>query len=267
MSILMKVPSIVQIPSTQKDTAMQSLSGKTALVTGATAGIGRATALALAAEGADVIVHGRNADRGRAVVDEIIAAGGSARFVGADLGDSHDVELLATEAGDVDILVNNAGIYQFLPTAQMSDERFALHMDLNTRAPYVLVKALAPGMARRGWGSIVNISTLAAAVPTAGTGMYSASKAALEQLTRIWAAEYAEHGVRVNAVAPGPTRSAGTDDMDALTLKAVADTTALGRIAEPEEIAEPVVFLASDRASYITGVVLEVAGGRRAIAN
>ena len=246
---------------------MSALSGKTALVTGATAGIGRAVALTLAAEGAEVIVHGRDPGRGREVVEEIVTTGGSARFLGADLTDTRDVQRLAREAGDVDILVNNAGVYQFLPTAQMSDERFALHMDLNTRAPYVLVKALAPGMAERGTGSIVNISTLAASVPTAGTGIYSASKAALEQLTRIWAAEYADKGVRVNAVAPGPTRSAGTNDMDPATLKAVADTTAMGRIAEPEEIAEPVLFLASDRASYITGVVLEVAGGRRAISN
>jgi len=131
----------------------------------------------------------------------------------------------------------------------------------------LLVKALAPGMARRGHGSIVNISTLAATVPTTGTGMYAASKAALEQLTRVWAAEYAEKGVRVNAVAPGPTRSAGTDDIDPATLKSIADSTAMGRIAEPDEIASPVVFLASDAASYITGVVLEVAGGRRALAD
>jgi len=97
--------------------------------------------------------------------------------------------------------------------------------------------------------------------------MYSASKAALEQLTRVWAAKYADKGVRVYAIAPGPTRSACTDDLDPATLRTVADTTALRRIAQPEEIAEPVVFLASDKASYITGVVLEVAGGRRAIAD
>ncbi|GFG62581.1 short-chain dehydrogenase [Mycobacterium kubicae] len=245
---------------------MNTMSGQKALVTGATSGIGRAIAKRLAAEGAGVIVHGRNGARAEEVVHEITAQGGTARFLTADLSDTADIERLARDAGDVDILVNNAGVYQFLGTAEMTDDGFALHMDLNTRAPYVLVRLLAPGMARRGRGAIVNISTLAATVPTAGTGMYAASKAALEQLTRVWAAEYADRGVRVNAVAPGPTRSAGTDDMDAATLQTIADTTALRRIAEPEEIAEPVVFLASDKASYITGIVLEVAGGRRAIA-
>ncbi|GAA1307557.1 short-chain dehydrogenase [Planotetraspora silvatica] len=238
------------------------LSGLTALVTGATAGIGRAVAVQLAREGAEVVVHGRDPRRGAEVVAAIEAGGGTARFIQADLTDGNDVLRLAEEAGEVDILINNAGIYRFLPTSEMTDELFDLHMDLNTKAPYLLVRALAPGMVRRGRGSIVNVSTLAAAVVTKGTGMYSASKAALEQLTEVWAAEYADKGVRVNAVAPGPTRTPGTDDMDAATLKTIAATTAMGRIAEPEEIAEAVVFLASERAGYITGVVLEVAGGR-----
>ncbi|MET8412527.1 SDR family oxidoreductase [Streptomyces sp. NPDC005195] len=241
------------------------MSGLTALVTGATAGIGRAVALQLAHEGAEIVVHGRDQDRGADVVAEIEKAGGTARFVQADLGDPADVERLAQEAGNVDVLVNNAGVYKFLPTSGMTTELFDLHMDLNTKAPYLLVRALAPGMVRRGHGSIVNISTLAAAVAAKGTGMYAASKAALEQLTAVWAAEFAEQGIRVNAIAPGPTRTPGTDAMDADSLRAIADTTALRRIAEPEEIAEAVVFLASRRASYITGVVLEVAGGRPAI--
>ncbi|MEU3188351.1 SDR family oxidoreductase [Streptomyces sp. NPDC006923] len=238
------------------------MSGLTALVTGATAGIGRAVAVQLAQEGAEVVVHGRDAQRGHEVVAEIEAAGGTARFVQADLSKTEDVLRLAEESGAVDVLINNAGIYKFLPTSDMTDELFDLHMDLNTKAPYLLVRSLAPGMVERGYGSIVNISTLAAAVTTTGTGMYSASKAALEQLTEVWAAEYADKGVRVNAVAPGPTRTPGTDDMDADTLRKIADTTAMRRIAEPEEVAEAVVFLASRRSSYITGVVLEVAGGR-----
>ncbi|MFJ4920389.1 SDR family NAD(P)-dependent oxidoreductase [Streptomyces sp. NPDC088725] len=237
----------------------------TALVTGATSGIGRAIAKQLADEGAEVIVHGRDARRGSDVVAEIEKAGGAARFIQADMTDEADVLRLADEAGDVDILINNAGIFQFYGTSEMTTERFDLHMDVNTKAPFLLTRALAPGMAERGRGSIVNISTLAAAVTTKGTGMYAASKAALEQLTRVWSAEYGTQGVRVNAVAPGPVRTPGTDDMDAATLKAIGETTVLGRIAEPEEIAEAVVFLASDRASYITGIVLEAAGGRLSI--
>lgn len=159
------------------------MSGLTALVTGGTAGIGRAVAVQLAQDGAEVIVHGRDAERGASVVAEIEAAGGRARFLGADLADADDIKRLAYEAGDVDVLINNAGIYKFLPTSDMTEDLFDLHMSLNTKAPYLLVKALAPGMVQRGRGSIVNISTLAAAVPTKGTGMYSASKAALEQLT------------------------------------------------------------------------------------
>ncbi|MEW2469403.1 SDR family NAD(P)-dependent oxidoreductase [Streptomyces sp. NPDC046994] len=239
--------------------------GRTALVTGATAGIGRAVAVRLAQEGADVIVHGRDAERGTEVVAQIEAAGGSARFLMADLGSTEDVLRLAEEAGEVDVLVNNAGIYKFQSTAEMTPELFDLHMNLNTKAPYLLVRNLVPGMISRGGGAVVNIGTVAASVATSYTGIYAASKAAIEQLTRLWAAEYAAQGVRVNTVTPGAIRTPGTT-ADTATLNAIAaGMSAMGRVGEPEEIAEAVVFLASDRASYITGATLEVTGGRPAI--
>ncbi|MFE2133482.1 SDR family NAD(P)-dependent oxidoreductase [Streptomyces sp. NPDC059466] len=228
--------------------------------------IGRAGAAQRARGGAEVIVHGRDPDRGDAVVGEIEAAGGTARFVQADLGDPEGVLRLAEQAGDADILVNNAGVYKFHSTAEMTTELFDLQMNLNTKAPYLLVRELAPRMAARGHGSIVNISTVAASLTTSGSGIYAASKAALEQLTQIWAAEYAQQGVRVNTVAPGPIRTPGTA-ADETMLKAIADgMTAMGRVGEPEEVAEAVTFLASDRAGYITGAVLEVGGGRPALA-
>jgi NAD(P)-dependent dehydrogenase (short-subunit alcohol dehydrogenase family) len=141
---------------------MNTFEGSTALVTGATAGIGYAIALELARQGADVIVHGRNAERGDKAVQEIENVGGRARFVAADLSNADDVRRLAAEAGDVDILINNAGIYEFGSTFDTDDADFDNHFDINLRAPYVLVQKLVPGMIERGHGSVVNISTVAA---------------------------------------------------------------------------------------------------------
>src|SRR5438445_611915 len=134
------------------------LEGQRALVTGATSGIGRAVALQLARDGAEVLVHGRDATRGAETVDEISAAGGKARFVAADLGDPADVRRLADEAGDVDVLVNNAGISVWGPTADFDVETFDAMFASNVRAPFLLVAAIAPGMAARGRGSIVSVS-------------------------------------------------------------------------------------------------------------
>lgn len=163
------------------------LSGSTALVTGATAGIGQAIAGRLATLGATVIVHGRDEHRGAETVGTIAAAGGTARFVAADLADPDDVLRLAAEAGEVDVLVNNAGIYQFASTPNTTAGMFDTHMAINTRAPLLLVGALAPGMTARGHGVIINLSTLAATTPAQGAAAYGASKAALELLTRVWA--------------------------------------------------------------------------------
>ncbi|MDX3771048.1 SDR family oxidoreductase [Streptomyces sp. NBC_01707] len=241
------------------------LTGSTALVTGATAGIGRVIALRLAALGASVVVHGRDQQRGAEIVDEVAVAGGSARFVAADLSDAEDVLRLAAAAGEVDVLINNAGIYRFSSTPETTAELFDTHMAINTRAPLLLVGALAPGMAARGRGAIVSLSTVAATTPARGAAAYGASKAALELLTRVWADEFGAQGVRVNAVSPGPVHTPGTKEMGDEALQTIARTTVLGRPAEPEEIAEAVLFLASSRASYITGSVLEAGGGHLAI--
>jgi NAD(P)-dependent dehydrogenase (short-subunit alcohol dehydrogenase family) len=159
------------------------LVGSTALVTGATAGIGRAVALGLAKLGADVVVHGRDAGRGAETVHEIESDGGKARFVAADLSDAEQVGTLASGAGDVDILVNNAGVYRFGSTVEIDDLSFTEHIDTNLRAPFILVQQLAPGMAGRGHGSIVNVSTFAAnRCGTPGAWWHARGRTALTRL-------------------------------------------------------------------------------------
>src|SRR5712672_1799302 len=240
----------------------RDLQNQKALVTGATSGIGRAIAFQLARDGAEVIVHGRDAERGAATVQEIIAAGGRARFVEADLGKPVEVRRLAREAGDVDVLVNNAGLAIFGPTAELDVERFDALFAGNVRAPFMLVAALAPGMAARGRGSIINIGSMAGSIGLAGGAAYGATKAALASLAQSWAAEFGPSGVRVNTVAAGPiyTRPEARELFDTL-----GATTALKRAADPAEIAEVVAFLASPRASYMTGAIVAVDGGRTAI--
>jgi NAD(P)-dependent dehydrogenase (short-subunit alcohol dehydrogenase family) len=243
-----------------------TFAGSTALVTGATSGIGREIALELAGRGAEVVIHGRNAERGAKVVQDIENAGGKARFVAADLNDAHDVRRLAAAAGPIDVLINNAGIYKFGDTASTDDETFDEHVNVNLRAPYILVAQLVPGMVERGHGTVVNVSTVAASIPAAGAGVYGATKAGVEQLTRVWADEFGKSGIRVNAIAVGPTDTPGVAVYPGM-LEAVAATTALNRSAEPSEIASAVAFLASADASYVNGAVLNATGGQRAISD
>ena len=242
-----------------------TLTGKTALVTGATAGIGYAIAQQLAAAGAEVVVHGRNAERGAKAVQEIENAWGKARFIAADVANAADVRQLADEAGAVDILVNNAGIYRFAPTFDTTDADFDDQLNTNLRAPYLLVQKLVPGMVERGQGSVINVTTVAASTPAAGAGIYGASKAALELLTKLWADEFGATGVRVNAVAPGPTQTPGTADLSTELIEGIGRTTTLGRTAEADEIANVVTFVASPAASYVNGAILTVGGGSKAI--
>jgi NAD(P)-dependent dehydrogenase (short-subunit alcohol dehydrogenase family) len=238
---------------------VRDLEGKVALVTGATSGIGKAAAIQLAAQGATVIVHGRDADRGAAVVAEIENGGGSARFIGADLGEPAEALWLAREAGDVDILVNNAGFAWFGPSAKLDGKTLDQLFAANVQAPYLLVSILAPKMVARGDGVIINIASRAGTVGQPTTAAYGATKAALASLARSWAAEYGPAGIRVNAVSPGPvyTNAAEREVFDSL-----GETTVLGRAGQPQEVADVIGFLASPRASYITGTNIAVDGGR-----
>jgi NAD(P)-dependent dehydrogenase (short-subunit alcohol dehydrogenase family) len=241
----------------------------TALITGGTSGIGRATAKKLAKLGIRVIVVGRNAKRGDETLAEIRAAGGKADFIASDLRNASSAREVAKRAvelgsGHVDILINNAGTFPFGPTDKTTEEEFDRVYSLNVKAPYFLVAELAPLMAKRGKGAIVNVSTMVADYGVSGMSLYGSSKAAINLLTKSWAAEYGPHGVRVNAVSPGPTRTEGTEAMGEGVEQLAAQAPA-GRPAIADEIAEAIVFLATDQSSFIYGAKLAVDGGRTAV--
>jgi NAD(P)-dependent dehydrogenase (short-subunit alcohol dehydrogenase family) len=251
---------------------MSELAGKTALITGSGSlgGLGADTALLFAQEGAEVLVSGRHAERGQRVVDAILHAGGKARFLLADLTNLDDVARLAEEAGEVDVLVNNAAAVNLGSTLKLTAEDFSLMYDTIVRAPFFLVQELAPGMIARRSGSIVNVSSAAATVALLpGGSLYGSAKAALESLTRYWAAEFAESNVRANAVSVGPT---STDNVLATmkslgpgVVEGMAASVPLGRWASPREISQVILFLAGERASFATGGVFAADGGKVAV--
>jgi NAD(P)-dependent dehydrogenase (short-subunit alcohol dehydrogenase family) len=241
---------------------VQDLHGKVALVTGATSGIGRATALQLARQGATVLVHGRDAARGQQVVDEIVQDGGVARFVAADLAEPTAAIQLADDAGDVDILINNAGFSWFGPSSELDPKTLDQLFAANVQAPYLLVAALAPAMVAKGDGVIITLASMAGTIGLAGGAAYGATKASMASFARSWAAEYGPSGVRVIAVSPGPVYTGGADHE---LIENLGTTTLLGRAAAPEEIAETIGFLVSPRASYITGTTIAVDAGRTAV--
>src|SRR5712691_7500744 len=246
----------------QEMNQQRDLEGISALVTGASSGIGRAAAEELGRHGAEVVVHGRDAARGSAVADTITAEGGKARFVAADLTDPAQLDGLVDQAGPVDVLVNNAGFSWFGPTGDLDVATFDRLFAANVRAPYFLVAALAPKMAARGSGSIISIASMAGQIGLAGGAAYGATKAALASMTRSWAAEFSPSGVRVNAIAAGPVLTPGAAPE---RIEALGATTLLSRAAQPGEIAEVIAFLASPKASYVTGAVIAADGGRTAI--
>jgi NAD(P)-dependent dehydrogenase (short-subunit alcohol dehydrogenase family) len=234
------------------------LAGQTALVTGGTAGIGLACARLLAEAGATVLITGRDRARGEAAAQSL---GSGVRFIRADIADLDSVAALVAQSSPVDILVNNAASFPGALTVDQDVASFESTFDTNVRGTYFLVAGLVPGMLARGSGSIINVTSMVASKGVAGASVYSASKAAVESLTRTWAAEFGPGGVRVNAVAPGPTNTEGVVAEWGDTNDELGRALPLGRTAEPTEIAEAVLFLASSASSFITGATLPADGG------
>jgi NAD(P)-dependent dehydrogenase (short-subunit alcohol dehydrogenase family) len=243
---------------------MQSnrLEGKTALITGATSNIGRAIALAFGNEGARVVVSGRDAARGAEVV---AAIGERAHFIAADLdgtpANSRALAVAATEAlgGRIDILVNSAGTYPAARNVAVDEAAFDRTFAVNVKAPFFLVEAIAPAMAERGDGAIVNLGSWIARLAV-GSPVYSGTKGAVETMTRAWAAEYGPKGVRVNAISPGVVQD--PEHPGAVMMRG----TPAGAVGAPDAIAHAAVFLASDESAFIHGTVIDVDGGRTGVA-
>jgi NAD(P)-dependent dehydrogenase (short-subunit alcohol dehydrogenase family) len=251
------------------------LEHKTALVTGATSNIGRAIATAFAAEGAYVVVSGRSEPRGADVVAHIRGEGGRAEFIAADLDGSaqasRQLALDATRAlgGHIDVLVNNAGIFPGSSTATTDEETFDEVYAVNVKAPFFLTAAIAPGMAERGGGAIINLGSWIARLGIPVGSLYSSTKGAIETLTRAWAAEYGPRGVRVNAISPGVIRSRALDTSNGAgehPAEAMMRGTPAGASGTPNAIAHAAVYLASDEAAFVHGTVIDVDGGRVGVA-
>jgi 3-oxoacyl-[acyl-carrier protein] reductase len=248
---------------------MAKLSGKVAVVTGASKGIGAAIAEELAKDGASVIVnYSSSASGAETVVAKIKAAGGKAKAVRADVSKPAEarqlVDAAVSEFGRIDILVNNAGVYDFLPLAQITEAHFDRMFNLNVKGLLFATQAAVGAMGEHG-GSIINIGSVASQMAPPGGAVYSATKGALDTITKGLAGELGPQKILVNAVLPGPVETEGTQSMtDWDQFKTMLlPRTPLGRIGQPRDIATVVSFLASEDAGWITGQILQAAGGLR----
>jgi NAD(P)-dependent dehydrogenase (short-subunit alcohol dehydrogenase family) len=244
------------------------LVGQTALVTGATSNIGRAIALAFCTEGADVVVSGRDQRRGAEVLALAGGRPGRAYFVAADLdGSAEASRRLAEDATGalgrpIDVLVNSAGVFPGDTTAATDETTFDRVYAVNVKAPFFLTAAIAPAMAARGSGAIINLGSWVARLGIPVGALYSSTKAALESLTRSWAAEFGPAGVRVNAISPGVIRPPG----EVSPGEAMMRGTPAGEPGDPDAIAQAAVYLAGPEAAFVHGTVLDVDGGRVGVA-
>jgi len=234
------------------------LSNRVALVTGGSSGIGRATALIFAREGAKVIVNDINSEGGEETVKMVRSAGGDAHFLKADMASEKEIETLVQKTveiyGRLDCAFNNAGV---------GGRNWDTVLDVNVKGVWFCMRYEIPQMLKQGGGAIVNTSSIVGLVARQNTGMYASSKHAVVGMTRAIALQYAKNNIRVNAVCPNFVRTpfiarvmANKEEMDSI----IADTP-MGRIAEPHEVAEAVVWLCSDAASYVTGIAMPVDGG------
>ena len=249
---------------------MKTLTGKVAIVTGASKGIGAGIATALGTEGASVVVnYASSREEADRVLGRIADAGGNAIAVQASVSEPHEVQRLFAETkkafGKLDLLVNNAGVFKFEPFEAISVAEFHREFSTNVLGPILTIQEAIRQFGFEG-GRVINISSLAGSHSLPNGILYSATKAALENLTQGLAAELGPRRIRVNALAPGYTRSEGTEAEGLLgeeNIKKCISVTPLGRLGEPEDIAAVAVFLASDESSWITGETIRVGGGAR----
>ncbi len=243
------------------------LTGRTALITGSSRGLGRTIARGLGRAGARVILNGRDPEKLAATAEEISAEGIAASGYAFDVTDSDQIReaaaRMAAEGGDIHILVNNAGIQRRAPLESLSEADWRAVIDTNLTSAFLMARAVAPGMIRRGAGKIINICSLMSELGRKTTGAYTAAKGGLRMLTRAMTVEWAEHGIQINAIGPGYFLTEMTRPLaaDPAFDGWIRGRTPAGRWGDPEELVGPAVFLASDASAFVNGQILYVDGG------